>query len=177
MNPAEALEILRATPRALRALLGGLSEPWVDVHPDPGVWSPKDVMGHFISGEKTDWVPRTRIMIEHGESKPFEPFDRDGWRAESAGLSMAELLDTFEDLRCANMATLEELDVTEHLHARGMHPAFGSVTLEQMLATWAVHDLGHLGQIVEVMAKRWRDEIGLWRRYLPIVDRPEEDSG
>ena len=177
MNPAEALEILRATPGSLRALLGSLSEPWVDAHPDPGVWSPIDVMGHFISGEKTDWVPRTRVMITHGESKPFEPFDRDGWRAESEGRSMTELLDTFEALRTANLAILEELNVTEHLGARGTHPAFGSVTLEQMLATWAVHDLGHLGQIVEVMAKRWRDEIGPWRRYLPIVDRREEDSG
>ena len=175
MKVGDAIEVLERTPATLRTLLGGISEAWSLHEPDPGWWSPRDVLGHLIFGERTDWIPRARIIATSEEAQPFEPFDRDGWRDAVGGRSVAELLDEFEGLRAENLASLRSLDVA--LDARGTHPEFGPVTFGQLIATWATHDLNHLGQIVEAMAKRYREEIGPWRRYLPIVNRPAEDSG
>lgn len=175
MNPDDAVEILARTPGTLRALLGGLSEGWSLHEPDPGWWSARDVLGHLIHGELTDWVPRARIIVAHGESRAFDPFDREGWRAARGDKTVAELLDEFEGLRARNLETLRALDLSM-VDARGTHPAFGAVTLGQLIATWAVHDLNHLGQITEALAKRYREAIGPWRAYLPIVNRAREDS-
>ena len=176
MNAADAFEILARTPAVLRALLGGISDGWSTHEPDPGWWSARDVLGHLLHGERTDWIPRATIILEHGESRPFEPFDREGWISARADKTTAELLDEFELARAAGLEALRFMEGTD-LGARGTHPAFGPVTLGQLIATWAVHDLNHLGQIVESLAKRYRDEIGPWRAYLPIVNRPMEDSG
>lgn len=173
MNLSDATQILRATPGALRALLEHLDDAWTSHRPEPEAWSARDVMGHFISGELTDWVPRTKIMLEHGESRTFEPFDTEGWRPASEGKTLSALLEEFETLRAHNLAEIEALKVAEQLDARGTHPTFGPVTLGQMMATWAAHDLNHLSQITEAMAKRYRETVGPWRRFLTIMDRAE----
>ncbi len=175
MRINDAVEVLERTPATLRALLGGLSGDWSMHEPDAGWWSARDVLGHLISGERTDWIPRARMIATEGDARAFEPFDREGWRDVVRGKAVAALLDEFEGLRRENLSSLQTLDVS--VEARGTHPDFGPVTFGQLIATWATHDLSHLGQIAEAMAKRYREEIGPWRRFLPIVDRPEEDSG
>lgn len=173
---SEAREILAATPGVMRALFSGLSETWVRSAPAPGAWAPSDVLGHLIHGEETDWIPRSKIMLEHGTSKPFEPFDREGWSAVS-GFSTVELLDTFVALRARSLEALDGFGLdAARLDARGIHPAFGEVRLQDMLATWAVHDLSHIAQITESMAKRYAEAVGPWRRYLPVLDREELES-
>ncbi len=167
-----ALEVLESTPRTVEAWLGGLSEEWLTADEGPDTFSPLDVLGHLIHGEKTDWIPRARIILEHGEARPFEPFDRFAFRRTQAGVPLPTLLATFARLRSSNLATLGTLDLqVRHLALRGTHPALGVVTLEQLLATWVVHDLGHLAQIARVMAKHYREDVGPWREYLPVLDR------
>ncbi len=130
------------------------------------------MLGHLIGGERTDWMPRTRMILEQGESAAFEPFDRFAFRAELAGASLDGLLRTFADLRRANLEALAALALTPaDLERRGRHPALGPVTLGQLLATWVVHDLSHLAQIARVMGKRYLDDVGPWRAYLPMLDR------
>lgn len=169
MNPNEALEILRATPATLRAMLGDLSEPWTRTGDGRADWGPYDILGHLIEGERSDWVPRARLMVEHGTAKPFEPFDREAQFA-GAARPLPDLLDDFATRRAANVAAVETLPL-DRLDVTGLHPALGEVTLGQLLAAWAVHDLSHVAQAAEVMARRWRAEIGPWRAYLPVVDR------
>lgn len=170
----EAVEILRATPGTLRALLGDLSDPWVRAHPGADTWGGVDVLAHLVAGDTTDWIQRTRVILEHGTTITFEPFDRE---ARPQTDSLSELLDAFADLRARNLAELAALGLTAaRLDARGSHPAFGEVRLRDMLAAWAVHDLSHIAQASEAMAKRYADDVGPWRRYLPLLDRPEESS-
>jgi hypothetical protein len=168
----ESIPLLERTPRVLRALLAGLPEPWITATEGPGTWNPYDVVGHLIHGERTDWIPRTEHILAHGDAVPFPPFDREAMRTASEGRTLEELLDTFEQLRHANLRRLAELRLTEaQLDRPGRHPALGAVTLRQHLSSWPVHDLSHLAQVARVMAKRYRDDVGPWREYLPMLDR------
>jgi hypothetical protein len=166
------VEVLERTPATLRALLAGLSPEWTAATEGPETWSPYDVVGHLIHGERTDWIPRARIILEQGANRRFEPYDRFAQFRESEGKSLAELLDELATLRAENLTVLRGWRLTdEHLALEGDHPAFGSVTLRQLLATWVVHDLGHIVQISRVMAKQYRGAVGPWREYLKVVDR------
>ena len=166
------IEVLERTPRTLRALLGGLPDGWTRSNEGPDTFSPFDVLGHLIHGERTDWIPRAKIILEHGPSRPFTPFDRFAFRQVSQGKSLADLLDTFESLRAENLAALTALRLDPDQLARvGTHPELGSVTLKELLATWTVHDLAHLAQIARVMAKQYGPEVGPWVEYLPILSR------
>lgn len=160
----ESIEILSRTPAVLSTLLGGLPEEWVHCREGVGTFSPHEVLGHLVFGEQTDWIPRTRIILESGESRPFEPFDRRGHEAFTVTRSNAELLREFATLRAASLEALRALQLDERaLNARGVHPSLGPVTLRELLASWVVHDLGHISQIVRVMAKRLREDVGPWR--------------
>ena len=166
----QAGEILARTPATLQALLTGLPEPWLINNEGGQTWSPFDVVGHLIHGERTDWIPRLKTILEHGEARPFTPFDRLAQFEASRGKSLQELLDTFAALRRQNLATLQELNLrAEQFKLKGTHPDFGPVTVEQLLATWVVHDLDHLGQIARVMAKQYKAEVGPWINYLSIL--------
>jgi uncharacterized damage-inducible protein DinB len=169
---ARSTELLRSTPGTLRALLGALSQEWLDADEGPGTWSPYQVTGHLLHIEETDWIDRTRVILEHGTAAPFEPVDREAGFARFQGWTLDQLLARFAVVRAANLATLETLVHDADLARRGLHPLFGEVTLAQLLATWTVHDLNHLGQIVKTLAKQYRDAIGPWRQLLPIVDAP-----
>jgi hypothetical protein len=167
-----AIEILSSTPSTLNALLRNVSSEWLMQNEGPNTWSPFDVVGHLIHGEETDWIPRARIILEQGESRPFEPFDRVAMFEKSRGKDIVELLDRFRDLREANLRELKQMNLTaEMLERRGRHPELGVVTLRQLLATWVAHDLDHLAQIVRVMAKQYRHEVGPWHQYLSILTR------
>lgn len=164
------LEILTQTPGTLRSLLGGLSDAWITANEGPETWSAFDIVGHLIHGDKTDWIPRLRIILEHGEAKTFTPFDRFAQFETSKGKTLAELLDTFEALRQENLHTLEELGLQRlQLDLSGTHPELGRVTLQQLLATWAVHDLGHIFQIARVLAKAYAAQVGPWGVYLGVL--------
>jgi len=165
-----AREVLARTPATLDALLRGLPDAWARVNEGPDTWSAYDVVGHLVHGERTDWIPRARIILEHGAARAFEPFDRFAQFRESAGKSLEALLDEFGALRRENLATLEALRIGPEAFAReGRHPDFGVVTMGQLLATWVVHDLGHIAQIARVMAKRYAGEVGPWAEYLPVL--------
>jgi len=166
------IEVLESTPRTLEAWLVGLSDDWLGANEGPDTFSPVDVLGHLIHGEETDWIPRARIILEHGEARPFEPFDRVAFRRTLAGVSLPELVATFARLRADNLATLRALELKPaQLALRGTHPSLGRVTMAQLLASWVVHDLGHLAQIARVMAKQYREDVGPWREFLPVLDR------
>lgn len=168
----ETLDILSRTPTVLGALLRGTSGSWHDSNEGPDTWSALDVVGHLIHGEETDWVPRARIILEHGDSRPFEPFDRFAQFTRFAGWSLDSLLDRFAELRQANIEAVQSWRLTEaQLGLTGRHPELGSATLRQLLATWAVHDLNHLAQISRVMAKSYTEEVGVWRAFLSILNR------
>ena len=164
--------VLARTPEVLRVWLSDLPEPWIRSNEGADTWSPFDVVGHLIHGERTDWIPRARIILEHGASVRFEPFDRFAQFEASRGKSMVELLDTFSELRAQNVVALDDLRLTpRHLTLTGRHPEFGVVTLGHLLATWVVHDLGHIAQIARVMAKCYSSEVGPWRAYVPVLGR------
>ena len=166
----QAIEILQRTPATLNSLLRDLSEQWLVQNEGPETWSPYDVMGHLIHGEETDWIPRAKIILEHGETSAFEPFDRVAMFEESKGKSIVELLDTFAQLRAENLRELESMNLTSNLlDKRGRHPELGVVTLKQLLSTWVVHDLGHIRQVVRVMSKQYREAVGPWKAYLSIL--------
>ena len=168
----QAKDILRRTPATLNALLRHLPDEWVLSNEGPDSWSPFDVVGHLIHGEEADWIPRARIILEYGESRAFEPFDRFAMFEKSRGKSLGELLDRFERLRAESLRELEGMNLTpEMLGKRGTHPELGVVTLSQLLSTWVVHDLGHVGQIVRVLAKQYGEAVGVWRAYLPVLSR------
>ena len=167
-----ALEILDRTPATFRALLGGLSEAWTRPNEGPDTFSAFDNLGHLIHGERTDWITRARIILDQGENRRFEPYDRFAQFRESEGKTTAELLDEFARLRAENVATLRGWQIGEReLALEGEHPAFGAVTLRQLLATWVAHDLGHIAQTSRVLAKQYREAVGPWRAYLPVLDR------
>lgn len=168
-NLDEAVAILERTPASLSALLAGVPDRWVRATEGDGTWSPHDVIGHLIEGERTNWIPRARHILA-GERRPFDPFDRTGQRDERQDTSVADLLTTFAELRRENLAALVGMNLTSaDLSRTGQHPEFGEVRLSQLLATWIVHDLNHMRQIVETMAKVYADAIGPWSAYLPIV--------
>jgi hypothetical protein len=167
-----ALEILARTPPTLDALLRGLPDAWVRANEGGETWSPYDVVGHLIHGERTDWIPRARIVLEHGTSRAFDAFDRRAQFAASKGKSLEELLDEFALLRTASLESLPALALRPaDLERTGRHPDFGVVTLGQLLATWVVHDLGHLAQIARTMSKQYGGDVGPWRAYLPVLSR------
>lgn len=167
-----ALEVLERTPATLNALLGGLPEAWTAPNEGPDTFSAFDNVGHLIHGERTDWIPRARIILAQGSSRRFEPYDRFAQYRESQGKTLAELLDEFTRLRSANLGILREWRLSEReLALEGEHPSLGPVSLRQLLATWVVHDLGHLAQTARVLAKQYREAVGPWRVYLPVVDR------
>jgi hypothetical protein len=167
---ARSVDLLRRTPEVLRSLLSGASEDWLKGTEGPETWSPYDVVGHLIHGEKTDWIPRLKILLESGEARPFEKFDRRAQFKASRGRSIEELLDEFEALRKENLRALEKTKVTASRFAKtGTHPELGRVTLAQLLATWVVHDLDHIGQIARVMAKQYTAAVGPWKAYLSIL--------
>jgi hypothetical protein len=166
------VEILERTPRVLREMLSGLSPEWVDATEGPETWSPYDIVGHLIHGERTDWIPRAKIILAQGPDLRFTPFDRFAQFRESEGKTLADLLDEFEQLRAESVAALNEWHLSDdQLSLEGVHPAFGAVTLRQLLATWVAHDLGHIAQTARVLAKQYRDAVGPWREYLPVMDR------
>jgi hypothetical protein len=167
---ADAVAILSRTPATLDALLRGLPEGWIHAHEGGETWSPYDVIGHLIHGEQTDWVARARIIMEHGEARPFDKFDRLAQFDASQGRTLAELLDEFAVLRRASLRDLAALRIADaDLERTGTHPAFGRVTLRQLLATWVAHDLDHVIQIARVMGQQYADEVGPWRAYLRII--------
>lgn len=167
---AEAVSVLERTPAALRALLLDLPETWTRANEGPETWSPYDVVGHLIHGERCDWIPRIRIILGHGESLAFAPFDRFAQFTESAGRPLADLLDEFSTLRTQSLRELADLQLSpSDLVRLGTHPALGRVTLGQLLSTWTVHDLGHVAQVCRAMAGRYREDVGPWQQYLPIV--------
>lgn len=168
----DAIAVLERTPTTFRALLAGLPEAWTAPNEGPNTFSAFDNLGHMIHGERADWIPRAQIILAQGANRTFEPFDRFAQVRESAGKTVAQLLDEFAALRAQNLATLREWKLTEaHLALQGEHPALGPVSLRQLLSTWVAHDLGHLAQTARVMAKQYRDAVGPWRAYLPILDR------
>ncbi|HEY7877720.1 MAG TPA: DinB family protein [Gemmatimonadaceae bacterium] len=166
------IAVLERTPRTVRALLAGLPPAWTDATEGPETWSPYVIVGHLIHGERTDWIPRAALILAQGTNRRFTVFDRFAQFHESEGKSLAELLDEFEGLRTESVATLAGWRLTEaQLALEGEHPEFGVVTLRQLLATWVAHDLGHVAQTARVMAKQYREAVGPWRAYLPVLDR------
>ncbi len=167
---ADAITVLARTPATLDAFLRGLPNLWVRSNEGKDTWSAFDIVGHLIVGERTDWMPRARIILENGEARAFDPFDRFSQVKESQGKSLEQLLDEFAGLRRENVAALEEMNLQpEDLTRRGMHPELGVVTLAELLATWAVHDLTHLHQLARVMAHQYRDAVGPWSAYLGVL--------
>lgn len=171
-DPKRAFDILERTPRIVRGMLEGLDETWLHANEGPDTWSPFDIVAHYIQGEEDDWVPRFRIMLEHGEARPFEPFDRFAFIERYAGMDLDQRLRRFEELRDESLMflRLQRLDDAQ-LAIRGTHPEFGPVTFGEMLATWTVHDLTHIAQMVRVMCKQNTAAVGPWSAYLPILGR------
>ena len=168
---ARSIAILERTPRVLQSLLADLPVEWTAPNEGPDTWSPIDIVGHLIDGEETDWMVRARLIVAQGGSRRFEPFDRERHRANN-GKRLADLLERFADLRARNLRDLAALRLgATQLQLTGEHPEFGDVTLEQLLATWVVHDLGHIAQVARVMAKQYRDAVGPWQAYLPVLGR------
>jgi DinB family protein len=166
------LAVLARTPQVLEALLSGLPEEWTTGNEGAETWSPFDVVGHLIDGELTDWMARLHIILQQGPNRRFEPFDRFRHISRNKGRTLGDLLAEFRQLREMNLGELRALDLTAaQLQLAGEHPAFGKVTLEQLLATWVAHDLGHLAQITRVMAKQYREAVGPWEAYLPVLHR------
>ena len=164
--------VLRRTPTVLDALLRGLPEAWVRENEGPDTWSSLDVVAHLTEAEETNWIPRARHLLAHGEAAVFPPFDRFGFVGKWKGRSMADALDAFAAARARSLQDLDALGLTEaDLARRGRHPELGAVTLGELLATWAIHDLNHLGQIVDVLARQHTAAVGPWRAFLGILDR------
>jgi hypothetical protein len=167
---AEGVAVLSRTPATLDAMLRGLPDGWLTANEGPDTWSPFDIVGHLIYGEETDWVPRAKIILGHGEAKAFDPFDRFAQFARSKGRTLPSLLDEFAKARKHNLHELDALRITEaDLERRGTHPELGTVTLRQLLAAWVAHDLDHVVQISRVIARQYSDEVGPWRAYLRII--------
>jgi len=164
------ISLLSRTPAVLDALLRDLPETWALRNEGENTWSAFDVVGHLIHGERTDWMPRARMILQSGEAQTFEPFDRWGHMRESQGKSLGQLLEEFGGLRLENLIELRALNLRqEDLERRGRHPALGIVTLSELLATWAAHDLTHLHQISRVMAHQYREAVGPWSAYLGVL--------
>ncbi len=167
-----ALEVLERSPVVLDALLSNLSDEWIYSNEGDNTWSPFDVIGHLIHGEKADWVERLNIIYRDGKNKTFEPFDRFAQFEDCKGKSMSQLLNEFKTLRQQNITYLKTLNLTDKdFNLKAAHPSLGEVSLMQLLATWVTHDLGHIAQISRVMAKQYKDEVGPWREYISVLNR------
>jgi hypothetical protein len=173
-----SVDVLRRTPSVLVTMLGDVDESWSRATEGPETFSPFDVVGHLIDGEETDWIPRAGIILAQSANPVFEPYDRFRHRARNARRTLGSLLAEFAELRAANLVVLGSWRLTEaHLDLPGIHPGLGRVTLRQLLAAWVVHDLGHLAQVARVMAKQYREAIGPWAPFLPVVtDHPTPRS-
>jgi len=166
----DCLSVLTRTPATLDTLLRDLPDAWTSATEGPGTWSPYVVVGHLIHGERTDWMPRLAIILEYGPRRPFDPFDREAQFGESNGKSLSTLLDEFSALRRDNLERLRALNLQPaQLALEGTHPALGSVTVRQLLATWTAHDLSHILQVSRIMAKRYKQEVGPWAEYLSVM--------
>jgi uncharacterized damage-inducible protein DinB len=166
----KATSVLARTPATLRTLLKDLPRDWVETNEGANTWSPYDVIGHLIHGERADWIARAKIILEHGESRPFDPFDRFAQFEESEGKTLAELLEEFAALRERNLATLRDMKIgAGDFEKTGQHPALGKVKLKELLATWVTHDLDHIAQIARTMAKQYMTEVGPWQAYISIL--------
>jgi len=169
-NLPHTISLLTRTPAALNALLRDLPETWTFRNEGENTWSAFDIVGHLIHCERSDWMPRAKTILQFGETQPFSSFDRGGHMREIPGKSLSQLLDEFARLRSENLVELRALNLRqEDLGLRGRHPAFGAVTLSQLLATWAAHDLTHLHQISRVMAHQYREAVGPWSVYLGVL--------
>ena len=169
-NLEQTISVLTRTPAALNALLRDLPEKWTHSNEGGNSWSAFDVVGHLIHGDRTDWIPRAKRILEFGESRAFDPFDRLGQERESRGKSLGELLDEFARVRTQNLDELRALSLrAEDFARRGVHPALGIVTLSELLATWAAHDLTHLHQISRIMAHQYREAVGPWSKFLGVM--------
>ncbi|TYP99580.1 DinB family protein [Tenacibaculum adriaticum] len=167
----KALEILKQTPKTLSCLLENLSDDWVLSNEGIDTWSPYDIVGHLIHGEKTDWIPRLNIIL-YEDNKRFTPFDRFAQFESSQGKNIKELLSEFKHLRSSNIDYLQSLNLpNEQLNLTGIHPEFGDVTIRELLSTWVTHDLGHIAQISRVMAKQYKEEVGPWTAYVSILNK------
>ena len=170
-NLKHAVKVLSKTPVLLTELLQELPDDWTHANEGPDTWSPFDVVGHLVHGERTDWIPRIMIIMNDSDQKTFAPFDRFAQFEESKGKTLGQLLDSFRALRKENLSILKGLDLTESdLKRPGVHPSLGPVTLKEVLATWVAHDLGHIVQISRVLAKQYKEEVGPWTEYLRVLD-------
>lgn len=166
---SQTISLLTRTPAALQTLLRDLPDTWTAPNEGEGTWSVSEVVGHLIYGERTDWMPRTRLILQYGEIRAFDPFDMQGHVRECEGKSLDRLLDEFARLRSQNLVELQALNLQpSDLALRGLHPALGPVTLSQLLATWPAHDLTHLHQISRIMAHQYREAVGPWRGYMGV---------
>lgn len=166
----EAIEVLSRTPVLLDTWLVGLSEPWLSAREGEGTWSALEVVAHLAHNEETDWMPRLEQVLQSGEARPFEPYEREGFRTRFPGWTLERLLPRFSAARRENLDKLAELGLRPvDLNRTGMHPALGRVTVRQLLAGWVVHDLTHVAQIARVMAKRYGDAVGPWREYMGVL--------
>jgi DinB superfamily len=164
------IDLLNRTPRVLNEVLHGLPKPWIETNEGENTWSPFDVVGHLIHGERVNWIPRAKMILEFGEEKVFEPFDRFAQFEASQGKMMEDLLEEFERIRQENIRTLKDLNLTlEDLQKVGHHPEFGRVTLGELLSTWAAHDLDHVVQISRTIANGYREAVGPWRAFLSVL--------
>ena len=168
---ADTTALLERTPRVVRGLLDGLPATWLDTPDTADGWTPRDVVGHLISAELDDWIPRAEMILEHGAKKSFEPFDRFAHQDRDRGMSLSTLMDRFEQLRRAQLVRLRELVGEDDLDKVGRHPELGKVTMRQLLATWAVHDLDHVAQIYSALAGSQESAVGPWKAYLGILLR------
>ena len=171
-NLDEAITILQKTPIVLLAMLADLDQKWTDQNEGNETWSPYDIIGHLIHGEKTDWIPRLKIILSNNEDKTFEPFDRFAQFHKHHEISLKERLNEFAELRNRNLKELNQLELkASDFEKKAIHPELGTVNLSELLATWVTHDLSHIAQICRVMAKQYREEVGPWRAYIPILDK------
>ena len=173
---ADTANLLRRTPRLLDVLLRDLPDAWTDTPDTADGWRPRDVVGHLVTGEQSNWIERTKRILEHGTQRPFDAFDRFEMLERDRGTSLNELLDRFAELRAANLARLDALVSDSDLDRRGMHPSLGEVTLRQLLATWSVHDLDHIAQIFAGLAGSRDADVGPWKAYAGILLRREDPS-
>jgi hypothetical protein len=172
----ETTDLLSRTPGLLRTLLIGLPDAWTDTPDTADGWRPRDVVGHLITGEQTDWVARTRRILHEGTARPFDRFERFAMLERDVGVPLDQLVDQFAQLREANLVALRNLVSDADLDKRGLHPSLGEVTLRELLATWAVHDLDHISQIYAGLAGSHADDVGPWKAYLGILLRREDPS-
>lgn len=169
-NLQHTIALLSRTPATLTALLGGLPEFWTLQNEGEGTWNPLEVVAHLAYCERADWMTRARIVLAFGETRPFDPFDREGQLRAGAARSLGDVLEEFAHLRAANLGELESMHLgKDALLLRGRHPVFGPVTLSELLAAWVVHDLTHLHQIARILASRYKDAVGPWERYLGVL--------